>query len=91
MGLHFNRVGKVKGSMHHFVHSDILSMLDISRKDARLQPFQPPGIFHGDNGVRTGNHALHNERPIEIALVSPEQFNMRNGVLRHQRDHNARN
>ena len=34
--LHLYRVGQVKGSMHHFIHSDILPILDISRKDARL-------------------------------------------------------
>lgn len=34
--LHLYRVGQVKGSMHHFIHCDILPILDISRKDARL-------------------------------------------------------
>jgi len=58
-------------------------MLDVPPEHAGLHPLKAPGIFHRDDGVRSGDYAAKDEAAIEVALVPAEHFQMRFGIFRH--------
>jgi|ERR1700674_733914 hypothetical protein len=44
-------------------------MLDVPREHTGLHPLKAPGVFHRDDGIRSGDHAAENEAAIKVALV----------------------
>src|SRR6266851_6435760 len=56
-------------------------MLDVPPEHTGLHPLKAPGVFHRDDGIRSGDHAAEDEAAIKVALVPTEHFQMRFGVF----------
>src|SRR5581483_2503272 len=66
-----------------------LPTLGIGADDTWLRPFQVPPVLNRGNAVRTWNHAVQGETPVEIALISAKQLAIGLGVLWNQNHHRA--
>ena len=62
--LHFDGLWQVHGTLHQLANRHVLSVLDVAREHTGLQPLKAPGVFHSDNRVGSGNHALECEASI---------------------------
>ena len=62
--LHFDGVRQVHGTLHQLSNRHVLSVLHVPREDTGLQPFRVPGVFNGDNRIRSRNHAQEREASI---------------------------
>src|SRR5216684_7858547 len=87
--LDFDGVRQVHGTFHELSNRKVLPMLDVPLEHAGLHPLKAPGVFHREDGIRSGDHAAEDEAAIRVALVPAEHFQMRFGVFRHKGDHHA--
>ena len=87
--LYFDGIRQVHGTFHELSNRKVLPMPGVALKHAGLHPLKTPGVFHREDGIRSGDHAAEDEAAIKVALVPTEHFQMRLGVFRHQGDHHA--
>lgn len=90
MGLDFDGVGEVEGSSHEVADGNVLAVLDVAGEDGGLEPVEAPGVFDGDDGVGARDYAPQDEGSVEVALIATEEIDVRDGVARHQGNHDAR-
>src|SRR5215470_16063181 len=87
--LNYDRISEADRALHHVGDSDVQAVFHVADEHIWLLPRKAPGVFHGDDSVRSGNYPSECEASVEIGLISADEFLMQIGIFWNKNHHGS--